>query len=88
MFFTVQLLLRIIWGEGICAVSGHSFNPLIPRRDQYVNSPHTFNEISVRHVLRMKIIITLRTLARKFSNIDFFLQILPLKDDELVMPEM
>ena len=26
-----------------------------------------------------------RTLARNFSNIDFFLQILPLKDDELVM---
>ena len=25
---------------------------------------------------------------RKFSNIDFFLKILPLKDDELTMPEM
>ena len=31
---------------------------------------------------------TLRTFARKFSNIDFFLRILPLKDDELVMSEM
>ena len=31
---------------------------------------------------------TLRTFARKFSNIDFFLKILPLKDDELVMSEM
>ena len=31
---------------------------------------------------------TLRTFARKFSNIDFFLKILPLKDDELVMPEI
>ena len=30
----------------------------------------------------------LRTFARKFSNIDFFLQILLLKDDELVMSEM
>ena len=30
----------------------------------------------------------LRTFARKFSNIDLFLQILPLKDDELVMSEM
>ena len=30
----------------------------------------------------------LRTSARKFSNIDFFLKILPLKDDELVMSEM
>ena len=29
-----------------------------------------------------------RTFARKFSNIDFFLKILPLKDDELVMSEM
>ena len=30
----------------------------------------------------------LRTFARKFSNIDFFLKLLPLKDDELVMSEM
>ena len=31
---------------------------------------------------------TLRTFVRKFSNIDFFPKILPLKDDELVMSEM
>ena len=31
---------------------------------------------------------TLRTFARNFSNLDFCLEILPLKDDELVMPEM
>ena len=31
---------------------------------------------------------TLSTFARKVFNIDFFLKILPLKDDELVMPEM
>ena len=31
---------------------------------------------------------TLRTFARKIFNIDFFLKILPLKDDELVMSEM
>ena len=30
----------------------------------------------------------LRTFARKFCNIDFFLRILPLKVDELVMSEM
>ena len=30
----------------------------------------------------------LRTFARNFSNIDFFLKILPSKDDELVMSEM
>ena len=30
----------------------------------------------------------LRTFERKFSNSDFFLKILPLKDDELVMSEM
>ena len=30
----------------------------------------------------------LRTFARKFSNIDFFLKILPLIGDELVMSEM
>ena len=31
---------------------------------------------------------SLRTFARKFSNLGCFLQILPLKDDELVMSEM
>ena len=30
----------------------------------------------------------LRAFVRKFSNIDFFLKISPLKDDELVMSEM
>ena len=30
----------------------------------------------------------LRTFAQKFSNIDFFLKISPLKDDELLMSEM
>ena len=30
----------------------------------------------------------LRTFARNFSNIDFFLKILPVKFDELVMSEM
>ena len=30
----------------------------------------------------------LRTFAPNFSNIDFFLEILPLKDDELMMSEM
>ena len=39
--------------------------------------------------LRFQTIVeVLRTFARNFSNIDFFLQILPLKDDELVMSEM
>ena len=31
---------------------------------------------------------SLRKFARNFSNIDFFLKISPLKDDELVMSEM
>ena len=35
----------------------------------------------------MKSLIMLRTFARKFSNIDSFLKILPLKGDELVMSE-
>ena len=30
----------------------------------------------------------LRMFARNFSNIDFFLKLLPLKDDELAMSEM
>ena len=38
-------------------------NPLTPRsyHDQYVNSPLNFNEMSVRQVLRMKIIISIRS---------------------------
>ena len=32
--------------------------------------------------------LLLRTFARNFSNIDFFLKILPWKDDELTMSEM
>ena len=35
-----------------------------------------------------RLYIVLRTFARKCSNIDFFLKILPLKDDDLVMSEM
>ena len=34
------------------------------------------------------IFFSLRTFARNFSNIDFFLKILPLKDDELAMSGM
>ena len=36
----------------------------------------------------MIFVLVLRTFARKFFNIDFFLKILPLKDNELVMSEM
>ena len=38
--------------------------------------------------LRLTDLRVSRTFARKFSNIDFYLKISPLKDDELVMPEM
>ena len=41
-----------------------------------------------RAFVKPAVFLDLRTFARKFSNIDFFLQILPLKDDELVMSEM
>ena len=34
------------------------------------------------------VVVFLRTFARNFSNIDFFLKLLPLKDDELAMSEM
>ena len=33
-------------------------------------------------------VILLRTFASNFSNIDFFLEISPVKDDELVMSKM
>ena len=35
-----------------------SFNPLIPRSDQYIKSPHNFNTLSSRHVTRIKRIST------------------------------
>ena len=41
--------------------------------------------VSKRHLLKS---YWLRTFARKCSNIDFFLRILPLQVDELVMSEM
>ena len=47
-------------------------------RRQYNSSKTTFKEEPP----------DLRTFARNFSNIDFFLKILPLKDDELAMSEM
>ena len=34
------------------------------------------------------IAVHLRMFVRNFPNIDFFLKLLPLKDDELVMSEM
>ena len=48
---------------------------------------HYFSFVQGR--MRVQILlIALRTLARKFSNIYFFLKLLPLKDDELVISEM
>ena len=45
-------------------------------------------QINTMTVTITKTIMYLRTFARKFSSIDFFLKILPLKDDDLVMSEM
>ena len=45
--------------------------------------------ISIKHVfLTFSLRARLRTFARNFSNIDFFLKILPLNDDELAISEM
>ena len=59
-----------------------------------MNFFHTFPECSLPSTVSKNTIKTighhsrLRTFARNFSNIDFFLKILPLKDDELVISEM
>ena len=45
-------------------------------------------ESNTNNVRPFCIICILRMFARKFSNIDFFLKILPLKDYELVMSKM
>ena len=44
--------------------------------------------VHVKLIKANKCLFILRTFARKFSNIDFFLKILQLKDDDLVMSEM
>ena len=52
---------------------------------------HSESLINVHFFRLLSVILhrtELRTLERKFSNIDFFLKILPLKDDELVLSEM
>ena len=47
-----------------------------------------FSSISDGNCLCYIVFDLLRTFARKFSNNDFFLKILSLKDDELVMSEI
>ena len=47
-------------------------NPLIPRSDQYINSPYNFNILSSRQVMRIEKIINLGILSSyntKFSGI-------------------
>ena len=46
---------------------------------------HIYNTLSV---FKETILNALRTFTRNFSNIDFFLKILPLKDHELATSEM
>ena len=46
------------------------------------------DDTTVNAFADVKNLANLRMFAQKFSNIDFFLRILPLKDDELVMSEM
>ena len=46
------------------------------------------SQVSAVVLWLLHIVYILRTFAQKFSSIDFFLKILPLKDDELVMSEM
>ena len=45
-------------GNGLFKSPGD--NPLTPSNDKHVNSPHNFNEMTVRQLLRMKIINSLR----------------------------
>ena len=51
---------------------------------------HELASASARTLLKLasSVRALLRTFARNFSNIDFFLKILPSKDNELVMSEM
>ena len=55
---------------------------------QMVDKPNTTPIGQERETLTFKALLYLRTFARNFSNIDFFLKLLPLKDDELAMSEM
>ena len=42
---------------GFTVMGLHLLNPLIPRSDQYMNSPLHFNTLSSRQVMRIKTII-------------------------------
>ena len=58
----------------------YSFLLFMPSRPHYQAEFYSIKSGPLRRCLR--------TFARKFSNIDFFLKILPLKDDRLVMSKM
>lgn len=49
---------------------------------------HTKRGVSFRWSRERRSAFPLRTFAQKFSNINFFLKILPLKEDELLLLEM
>ena len=78
---------------GVGSYDPRELNLIATDPDTHVFTAQNFDElINLVTSLRRKTCTgkfsELRTFARKFSNIDFFLQILPLKDDELVMSEM
>ena len=65
MEYKENSMQRLVCHEVLQCVRMFFFSPsllnaLIPRIDEYVNSPHKFNTMSGKQVMRMMIIISLR----------------------------
>ena len=74
---------RIFYSEDVFRIGCRNVSP---NNSPFQDSMIIFNQ--GMSLLGSNHCILLRTFAPNFSNIDFFLEILPLKDDELVMSEM
>ena len=66
----------------------HVLQEKVLAKNKFIDQPSLLGQTKCLDIGEINFNLQLRTFARKFSNIDFFLKILPLKDDELVMSEM
>ena len=85
---------RDVWSlkNGILKITSnnltHSRWARVPSKMPGSNNLLSFYSIILKLGTKKELLILFRTFARKVSNIDSFLKILPLKDDRLVMSEM
>ena len=70
--------------KGIIIIEGY-FNCTLTAKDKKGGNTNKRKHLVVEEIKNWCSLYDLRTFARKFSNIDFFLRLLPFKVDELVM---